>query len=175
MHERGKKYREANKDKERERQKKYREANKDKIRERDKKRYEANKDKIRERQRERQRERSNTDPLFRLVNNLRRRVQHALKGESKSARTLELLGCSPDEFRAHLEAQFTEGMSWDNYGKNGWHIDHIRPCATFDLSDPEQQKACFHFSNCQPMWESENVSKGSLYEDERHTYDGAGV
>jgi hypothetical protein len=52
-------------------------------------------------------------------------------------------------------------MSWDNHGKHGWHIDHIRPCASFDFSDPEQQQQCFHYSNLQPLWAGDNLSKGS--------------
>jgi hypothetical protein len=52
-------------------------------------------------------------------------------------------------------------MSWATYGFRGWHIDHIRPCAAFNLSDPEQQKVCFHFSNLQPLWAPENLSKGA--------------
>lgn len=52
-------------------------------------------------------------------------------------------------------------MTWANYGKSGWHIDHIKPCASFDLSDPDQQKACFHYSNLQPLWAFDNLSKGA--------------
>jgi len=63
------------------------------------------------------------------------------------------------ELRLHLERQFKDGISWDNYGE--WHIDHIRPCAKFDLSKPEEQRACFHYTNLQPLWEKENVSKGA--------------
>lgn len=52
-------------------------------------------------------------------------------------------------------------MSWDNYGYRGWHIDHIKPCASFDLTDPNQREQCFHFSNLQPMWAKDNLSKGA--------------
>jgi hypothetical protein len=51
-------------------------------------------------------------------------------------------------------------MSWDNYGFRGWHIDHKKPCALFDLSLPEQQRECFHFSNLQPLWAADNLAKG---------------
>ena len=61
----------------------------------------------------------------------------------------------------HLEAQFKPGMTWDNYGLKGWHVDHIRPCASFDLRDPEQQRRCFHYTNLQPLWAEENLKKGS--------------
>jgi len=71
---------------------------------------------------------------------------------------MDLIGCTPLELKTHLERKFTEGMSWDNYGK--WHIDHIIPCAAFDLTDPVQQRQCFHYSNLQPMWATANFKKG---------------
>jgi len=74
---------------------------------------------------------------------------------------LDLLGCTVEELRAHLEKQFKRGMSWSNYGR--WHIDHIRPCASFDLTDPEQQRICFHYSNLQPLWAEENMRKGAKH------------
>ena len=102
------------------------------------------------------------DPNFRLVHSLRRRVRNALCGFSKSAPTLALLGCSVDECREHLEAQFAEGMSWSN--RSEWHIDHIRPVASFDLADPAQQRACFHYSNLQPLWAIDNLRKGARWD-----------
>lgn len=95
------------------------------------------------------------DHAFHILCNLRRRMIRLAK--SKSAMTMELIGCSASELRAHLESNFTPGMSWDNYGK--WHIDHIRPCASFDLTDPQQQKECFHWSNLQPLWAADNIRK----------------
>ena len=59
----------------------------------------------------------------------------------------------------YLQGKFKEGMHWNNLGK--WHIDHIRPCASFDLTDPEQQKQCFHYTNLQPLWAAENIRKGA--------------
>jgi hypothetical protein len=109
------------------------------------------------------RDRLLTDPAFKLVYNLRTRVHLALKGTRKSARTLELLGCTVEELRAHLESQFKPGMTWGNQGYRGWHIDHIRPCASFDLTDPEQQRACFHYTNLQPLWAEENMQKGAKF------------
>ena len=70
------------------------------------------------------------------------------------------MGCSIEELKIHLEKQFRDGMSWNNYGMYGWHIDHIKPCSAFDLTDLEQQKICFHYSNLQPLWAKENLSKG---------------
>jgi len=93
--------------------------------------------------------------MFRLKNCLRSRLTAAVAG--KSASTMELVGCSIDKLKQHLESKFTEGMSWDNYGD--WHVDHIKPCASFDLSDPEQQRLCFNYKNLQPLWAADNLSK----------------
>jgi len=105
--------------------------------------------------------RRKTDPGLRLVRTLRSRLRHALNGNTKSAKTLDLLGCSVDECKDHLERQFTKGMSWGN--RSLWHIDHIRPCASFDMSLESDQRACFHYSNLQPLWAADNLSKGSTY------------
>lgn len=105
-----------------------------------------------------QRGKSESAARFRLATGLRNRINKALKGVKKSAGTIALLGCSISAFRAHLEKQFRPGMSWDARGL--WHIDHIKPCAKFDLKDPSQQRACFHFSNLQPLWAEENLQKG---------------
>ena len=116
-----------------------------------------------ERRRNYVKDRLRTDPAFKLMHNLRRRVHLAIEGTCKSARTLELLGCTVEELRAHLEAQFKPGMTWENQSFHGWHVDHIRPCASFDLTDPEQQKLCFHYTNLQPLWAVENMSKGAKF------------
>jgi hypothetical protein len=79
----------------------------------------------------------------------------------KHGNTMELTGCSKDELMKHLESKFTHGMNWDNYGE--WHIDHIKPCASFDLTQPGEQQKCFHWSNLQPLWAIENMKKGSNY------------
>lgn len=102
-------------------------------------------------------------PVVRLLLALRSRVACAMKAKaSKSASTRALLGCSVEDLKRHLEIQFRPGMSWDNYGD--WHVDHIRPCASFDLTDPEQQRACFNFKNLQPLWAKDNLSKGAKYD-----------
>ncbi len=96
----------------------------------------------------------------RLIENLRARIREAMKFGWKSAKTRELLGCSIPNFKIYLESRFKVGMTWSNYGRKGWHIDHIAPCALFDLTKPEHQRICFHFSNMRPMWWRENVSRG---------------
>ena len=100
--------------------------------------------------------------LNKLKHILRSRLKNALCGVGKkSKRTLELLGCSVEELRKHLESQFKEGMTWTNYGKNGWVIDHIQPCVSFDLSKLSGQKKAFHYTNLQPLWEKVNLHKAS--------------
>lgn len=100
------------------------------------------------------------DPKSRLELNLRQRICVALRtrGKRKSGKTFELIGMTPQELRFYLENQFTDGMSWDNYGE--WHIDHIRPIASFDLENGEEQKKAFHYTNLQPLWAGDNLRKG---------------
>lgn len=102
-------------------------------------------------------EKNNLTIERRIKNNLRRRMNHALKGNIKSDKTFILLGCSVEYFKTHLEQQFVEGMSWDNYGE--WHIDHIIPCYKFDLTIPSQQAECFHYSNQRPLWALDNLTR----------------
>ncbi len=101
------------------------------------------------------------DIHYRIKDNLRRRINYAIKHSKKSKSTAELLGCTLQEFKQYIENLWQKGMSWDNYEKFGWHLDHIKPCASFDLTDIEQQKLCFHYSNIQPLWAKDNWSKGS--------------
>jgi len=121
----------------------------------------ANKEKVTEYKRQYIQSRRENDLNFRLVCALRHRVKEAIKHGYNSESTLALIGCSIAEVRAHIESQFQPGMSWETWGSTGWHIDHIRPCASFDLTDPEQQRQCFHYSNLQPLWASQNCSKGA--------------
>jgi hypothetical protein len=114
----------------------------------------ANPDKVRRYKRRNHRRRYNSDPSFRFASVTRKRIRNALKGTSKSASTIELLGCTAEHARFHIESQFTEGMTWDNI-----HIDHIQPCASFDLEDPSEQRKCFHYSNLQPLFASDNLRK----------------
>jgi len=104
--------------------------------------------------------RRQNDPSYKILCNLRRRLCHALQDNKKILKTIDLLGCTIIEFKEYLESKFQPNMTWDNYGKGGWHIDHIIPCVIFDLTDPIEQKQCFHYSNLQPLWEKENQSKG---------------
>lgn len=101
------------------------------------------------------------DPEYRLLGILRGRVGAALRGvgAKRAARTSELVGCTIPELRSHLQAMFQPGMTWENHARDGWHIDHIKPCALFDLTDPAQQRECFHYTNLQPLWAADNHAK----------------
>jgi hypothetical protein len=99
---------------------------------------------------------------WRIKKNLATRIWWALHAKVCGSKNVpKLLGCTVKELKAHLAAQFRPGMSWGNYGE--WHIDHLRPCASFDLTDPEQQRQCFNYTNLQPLWAKDNLSKGSRY------------
>lgn len=100
-----------------------------------------------------------TDQHFRLSRLLRGRVLLALQGNDKSQRTMDLLGCTIPEFRQYVGQQFTTGMTWENQGL--WHLDIKRPCAAWDLTKPDEQAGCFHYSNYQPLWAKDNLSKGA--------------
>ena len=101
-----------------------------------------------------------------IENSLRARIGMAISSAkaTKSSNTEELLGCSIERARLHLESQFVDGMSWGNHGE--WHIDHRRPCSSFDLKNSEEQRMCFHHTNLQPLWSSENLSKGSHFNED---------
>lgn len=102
------------------------------------------------------------DPNYRIKFLMRNRIWMALqRGVAKAGPTVELLGCTIPEFKIHIESLWLPGMTWDNYGKLVWHIDHIKPCKSFDLTDPEQQRICFHYTNTRPLWAKDNLSKGA--------------
>ena len=102
------------------------------------------------------------DPDFKLIHNMRSRVRLALKGDIKHSSCADLLGCSVTAARKHIESQFADGMSWNNHGD--WHIDHIKPCSSFNLKLDSEQRACFHYSNLQPLWAKDNLQKGNRIE-----------
>lgn len=129
--------------------KEYREKNKEIISIKDKAYRNTNKLEIKEKRKNRTR--SNHE---KISNRIRSRIRMGLKSVNlnKCISSSKLLGCSVDFFREYIESKFTKGMTWENWGLYGWHIDHIVPCASFDLSDLEQQKMCFNYSNLQPLW-----------------------
>lgn len=101
------------------------------------------------------------DPQYKFIHYTRNRIGRTLKNKTKCAKTKDLLGCTIEKAVKHIESLFKEGMTWDNWSSKGWHLDHIKPIASFDQSDPEQQKACWHYTNLQPLWWWENLSKGA--------------
>ena len=169
------KYYQKNSEKIKEREAKYRRENSEKIKEREAKYRQENSEKVKERVKKYRREnpekirvylnkRYKNDENFRMIAILRARLRKSLNSQSskKSKRTLELVGCSIRDIRQHLENQFKDGMSWENQGE--WHIDHIKPCPLFDLTDPEQQKECFNYKNLQPLWAIDNIKKSNKWQ-----------
>lgn len=119
--------------------------------------YKNNKEKYNKNTTNYQKNRRKIDINYKLKVYLRSRLRLALKGNAKKGKTLELLGCSIQQLRKHLEKQFKVDMTWSNYGL--WHIDHIRPCASFNLQDPTEQARCFNYTNLQPLWAKDNLEK----------------
>lgn len=156
-------YYKENAEKERNRSYEYRKNNREKYLESTRKTHQKNRKKESEYSREYTKKRRDADPSYRIVGNLRSKIRLAMKAEKtdKKDRFNKLLGCSPSELVKHLELLFKEGMSWENYGLKGWHIDHIKPCASFDLTNIEEQNKCFNYKNLQPLWAKDNLSKGA--------------
>lgn len=138
-------YKEVNKDKLITKRKEYTSNNKKKISE-----YIKNKRKI--------------DASFRITCALRRRLQKTINSQKgyKNAKTMLLLGCTADDLKVYLESKFLPTMTWDNYGKL-WHIDHIIPCSSFDLTNEKEQQKCFHYSNLQPLFATTTIIDGVKY------------
>jgi len=103
---------------------------------------------------------------FKITQLLRIRLIDALKGKTnKIDSSLKILGCSIEEFKLFLEKQFLHEMNWKNHGEI-WEIDHIKPCASFDLNDVEEQKKCFHYTNMQPLFKTSDIAKSFGYIDQ---------
>lgn len=94
-----------------------------------------------------------------LINTLKR------KSVTKTSSVLKLLGCSMLEFKIYLEDRFKPGMDWSNQGRNGWEIDHVKPVTKFDLTKESEQRECFHYTNLQPLWRVDNLTKSNKYEN----------
>lgn len=111
------------------------------------------------RKQERRKERRESDPVFNLVNRMRSRLRKYLTilQITKRNKTFDIVGCSPEFLKEHLESQFTDGMSWDN--RSEWHIDHIIPLSSAKTED-ELYKLC-HFTNLQPLWAEDNLKKSN--------------
>lgn len=173
---------EEQRQKERDYSARYHTSNRDRIleemRQRNRRYYAANRERLIERageyrkanqarrnryQSEWQKRRKATDPQFAALSIMRKMVTRTCErikaNRREIGRTVEALGYRTEEFRQHIEAQFRPGMSWANHGE--WHVDHIRPLASFDLTDAEQRRAANALPNLQPLWAQENMRKGA--------------
>jgi hypothetical protein len=104
-------------------------------------------------------EKWDNDIQFKLKKALRNRLCAAIKGNFKSGSAVDDLGCTVDFLKSYIESLWQPDMTWENYTIHGWHIDHIKPLASFDLSDPEQLKQACHYTNLQPLWAIDNLKK----------------
>ena len=180
IREKNKRYRENNKEKIREIKKQYRENNKGKIREVNKQYYENNKEKILERNRHYRRQKRKNNPEFRLKASISSAFRRFLNGnkEKPTSEYLKQCGYTRKELMRHLEEQFDQNMTWDNYGSY-WHVDHIIPQSVFDYKSEQHLKWCWSLENLRPLEAIENISKNnciipeevekiSFYENVKH-------
>jgi hypothetical protein len=160
---RAKKYNHKNREKIKEAGKKYREEKGEFCRASTRDWYSRNKERVIKRTTAYSKRRYQNDFSIRMMHVARARINAMLRGKSigKFTATAKLVGCSREELVKYLERQFEPGMTWDNYGIKGWHVDHILPCASFDFNCPVQQVACCHYSNLQPLWALDNIRKGA--------------
>ena len=165
--ERNRKYRKEHKEQIKESQRKwYTERGGKEIREKYKKESDFHKYHQKEWKRKYNKKRYDTDIEYKLAHVLRVRISDAIKTEQKTGSAVNDLGCTGEELKIHLENQFQEGMTWDNWKPDGWHIDHIKPLDKFDLTDPVQFKEAVHYTNLQPLWWNENLEKSDKWVDE---------
>jgi len=142
-------------EKEKQRSREYYKNNLEEMREKNKKYYHKNKKNIIEKNNKWKVNKRKTDGFYRMKLNLRHRLRDYLFGESKGKRTMEIVGLDKKEFKLYIQSKFTEGMSWENYGK--WHLDHIKPlCQAKDNNDALLLN---HYTNLQPLWAEENLKK----------------
>lgn len=153
-----------------ERNKRWRVKNREAIHAYRKRHYAANRQKVNTAISKYKKRRMQIDPGFKLRDRLCKRVQFALKRylvgakARKATGSMKLIGADMDWLMAWLEVQFKLGMTWENYG-SVWHVDHVQPCASFDLNDSQQQKLCFHWTNLQPLFAEENLAKGAKWKE----------
>lgn len=138
----------------------YREENKEHISELNSEYHKRHRVRMRARKRENDRRRRE-NPHERVAMNLRRKLNKIVK-ESHRQPIDEFVGCSHNRFREYFESLFKPGMRWENHGEL-WQVDHIRPCCSFDLTDPVQQLECFHYTNLQPLWTKDNLRKANKW------------
>jgi hypothetical protein len=108
-----------------------------------------------------------TDPVFKILNNVRTRLKKYLQinNLSKFNKTMELVGCTPQQLKLHIEKQFLPGMNWSNYNFKTWHIDHIRPISLAKTMDDIVSLKLMHYTNLQPLWAKDNIKKSNKYDE----------
>ena len=141
--------------------KEYRERNYEKRKETCKKYVENNKHKVNEYSKKWKRNTRKINPIYRIISNVRERTKDYLnyKTYNQNSHISDVIGCSPKFLIEYLEQKFKDGMSWDNYGFYGWHIDHKIPLSSAKTEE-EVYKLC-HYTNLQPLWAEDNLKKGS--------------
>lgn len=165
-----KQYLKDNKDKIKQYKKTWRKNNKEKLQKKAKIYHEINRDKInaytrayhkvnKNKRNRYLQNRCSTNIQYKLAKNLRSRLNMAILKNCKSGSAVKDLGCTIDELKIYLENKFQSGMTWDNWTINGWHIDHIKPLSSFDLTDRNQFLQACHYTNLQPLWAKDNLSK----------------
>ena len=150
---------ESNKDEIKLSKKRYYKVNKEQINLQRKAYRETNKEKVRLQERIRDGKKRQNNINFKLSKRLRTRLWSAIKDNQKFGSAVKDFGCSIEELKTYLESKFLSGMSWDNHGQYGWHIDHIKPLSSFDLTDRDQFLEACHYTNLQPLWWQDNLSK----------------
>jgi hypothetical protein len=137
--------------------------NRDRLNDYHQKWREKNIDKHRESKRNYERTRKANDPIYKLISNFRTAIYQVLKENNvdKNGHYFEVLKYTPEELINHLEKQFTDGMTWDNYGQ--WHVDHVMPISVHDIQEigDNEFMRCWSLSNLQPMWGDENIRKSN--------------
>ena len=153
--------------------KQYNALNQERLKSKKKTYYEVNKEHLKEQMRSyhksrivvsnaKSKDQYQTDIEYKLRKNLRNRLNMAIKNNQKVGSAVSDLGCSIEELKKHLESQFELEMTWDNWSINGWHIDHIRPLCSFDLSDEESFLLAANYKNLRPIWAKEHYKKSSF-------------
>ena len=142
------------------RKREYYQDNKQVLKEKRKHYYRNNKAKVRKCESRYRKKRLKHDVKFKMIMRIRNHLNQYLQ-DGKRFSSMKYLGCTLDELKTHLESKFQDGMSWDNYGRDGWHIDHIYPLSKADLTSEDECFRVFHYTNLQPLWAIDNIKKSN--------------